>query len=142
MSFHYSIFIPLGFEEAVTSVTQSLSAQGFGIITSINITEVFKQKLAINFRNYKILGACNPNYAYKAITMDSHLGVMLPCNVIVQEHENGQVEISAIVPLQTLDIQSFPHLEELATEVSRRLRAALDDVHAGQRKEHNEALPS
>jgi uncharacterized protein (DUF302 family) len=142
MSYHYSIKTKIPYEEALQKVSDSLKVQGFGIITSIDVKDTLKQKLHVDFRRYKILGACNPEFAYKAISLDSHIGVMLPCNVIVQEHENGEVEISAITPLQTLDLQSFPHLKELASEIGQRLRAAVDDLHTDHfRKDHNEALP-
>ena len=84
----------------------------------------------VNFRNYRILGACNPQFAYKAIALESHMGVMLPCNIVVQEHENGEVEVSAVNPLENLD-KTFntTALADLATEVGIRLRAAVDYIH-------------
>ena len=119
----------MDFQTTVDRITETLKNRGFGIITTIDMKDTFKQKLNLDYRNFRILGACNPSYAFKALTLDCHMGVMLPCNVTVQEHENGEVEVSAINPLQTLDVQSFPHLKDLATEISHHLRAAIDDLH-------------
>jgi uncharacterized protein (DUF302 family) len=127
---YYSRKLKLPFQEVLSKVTQNLHLQGFGVITTIDVQETFQTKLNIGFRNYKILGACNPQFAYKAISLESHMGVMLPCNVVVQEHENGEVEVSAINPLENLD-KAFntTQLVELATEVGIRLRAAVDYIH-------------
>jgi uncharacterized protein (DUF302 family) len=142
MSYHYSIITKIPYAEALEQITEALKGQGFGIITTIDVKEILKQKLDVEFRRYKILGACNPEFAYKAISLDCHMGVMLPCNITVQEHENGEVEISAISPLQTLGLQAFPHLKELASEIARRLRAAVDDLHTDHHgKPHIGALP-
>lgn len=142
MDYHYSVNTGLTYEQALERITESLKHQGFGIITTIDVTETLREKLDVKFRKYKILGACNPQYAYRALTMDSHLGVLLPCNVTVQEHENGSVEVSAVNPFGTLDLKAFPHLKELADDVSRKLRAAVDDLHTRKfRNEHTEALP-
>jgi uncharacterized protein (DUF302 family) len=129
MSYYYSRKLKIPFDEVVAKVTQTLKDQGFGIITAIDLKDALKQKIGVDFRNYKILGACNPQFAYKAVSMESHIGVMLPCNVVVQEHENGEVEISAINPIETLDKATEPSLAGLAEEVSLRLRAAIDDLH-------------
>lgn len=140
---HYSRKLTKPFDEVIQKVTQRLSQQGFGVITSIDIQEVFKKKLDINFRKYKILGACNPEFAYRAISTESHIGLMLPCNVVVQEHENGEVEVSAVAPLETIGKNdASPQLLEVATEVGHRLRKALDDL--GQEEPgagHEDALP-
>lgn len=126
MAYHYSKKINLSFNDAVAKVTETLKQQGFGIITSIDMKDTLRQKLNIAFRNYKILGACNPQFAYKALTRESHVGVMLPCNIVVQQHENGEVEVSAINPMETLDLAS---LNDIVEEVSSRLRAAIDDLY-------------
>jgi uncharacterized protein (DUF302 family) len=117
------------FEETIAKVTTSLQEQGFGIVTSMDLKDIFKKKLDAVFRNYKILGACNPQFAFKAISTEPHVGLMLPCNIVVQEHENGEVEVSAINPMETID-KVFPSagLAALATEVSERLRIAMDNI--------------
>jgi uncharacterized protein (DUF302 family) len=126
---YYSRKIKMSFQEVLEKVTQNLLAQGFGVVTSIDIQETFKDKLNIAFRNYKILGACNPRFAYNAISMESRLGMMLPCNIVIQEHENGEVEVSAINPLEGLDnFSNTAQLINLALEVGIRLRAAIDFI--------------
>src|SRR5688500_8953940 len=127
---YYSRKLKMPFQEVLNKVTQNLQLQGFGVITTIDVQDTFQKKLNINFRNYRILGACNPQFAYKAISLESHMGVMLPCNVVVQEHENGEVEVSAINPLENLD-KTFntTELADLATEIGIRLRAAVDYIH-------------
>lgn len=118
--------------------------QGFGVITTIDVGDTFKQKLNIDFRSYKILGACNPQFAYNAISLESHIGLMLPCNIVVQEHENGEIEISAVNPMETIDkATATATLTEIATEVSKRLRAVVDSLHhEAMASEYEEALPS
>jgi uncharacterized protein (DUF302 family) len=133
----YSRKMKVPFDQALSKVTEVLANRGFGIITTIDMKSVFKKKLNVDFRNYTILGACNPDFAYKAISMESHMGVMLPCNIVVQRHENGEIEVSAINPLDSIDrVQATPSLNDLATEVGTRLRAALDDLH----KEFHEVI--
>lgn len=128
MTYHYSRKISLSFEDTMTKVTEALQRQGFGIITSIDLKTTLKQKLNVDFRNYRILGACNPQFAHKAVSLEPYIGVMLPCNVVVQEHEDGKVEVSAINPMETMDKGLSPELSEIATEVSSRLRQAIDDL--------------
>ena len=139
----YSRKLRVSFDQAVSKVTEALARRGFGVITTIDVKSVFKQKLNLDFRNYTILGACNPDFAYKAISIESHMGVMLPCNVVVQQHESGEIEISAINPLETIDrVQAAPSLNELAMEVTSRLRAALDDLRKDFRETiETQALP-
>lgn len=131
---YYSKKLKIPFEEVVNKVTQNLQLQGFGVITTIDIQDTFQKKLNVSFRNYKILGACNPQFAYKVITLESHMGVMLPCNVVIQEHENGEVEVSAINPLENLD-KTFntTQLVDLSREIGIRFRAAVDFI---QREPH------
>ena len=139
---YYSRKLKMPFQEVLDKITQNLEHQGFGVITTIDVRDTFKKKLNVGFRNYKILGACNPLFAYKAITLESHMGVMLPCNIVIQEHENGEVEVSAINPLENLDKSlDTTQLVGLATEIGVRLRAAVDYVHHRPPKVHVEALP-
>jgi uncharacterized protein (DUF302 family) len=139
----YSRKLKLPFDEVVQKMTQSLQRQGFGIITTINLMDVFKNKLDLGFRPYKILGACNPDFAYQAVSLESHLGLMLPCNVVIQQHENGDIEVSAISPLEMIDKKEVSHqLGKIATTVNDRLRIAVDDLHrATPEPDHDEALP-
>ena len=139
---YYSRKLKMPFQEVLDKITQNLEHQGFGVITTIDVRDTFKKKLNVGFRNYKILGACNPLFAYKAITLESRMGVMLPCNIVIQEHENGEVEVSAINPLENLDKSlDTTQLVGLATEIGVRLRAAVDYVRHRPPKVHVEALP-
>jgi uncharacterized protein (DUF302 family) len=110
-----------------TRVTESLQHQGFGVITSIDLKDTFKNKLGIDFKRYTILGACNPKFAHKVVTLDSQLGLMLPCNVVVQEREDGEVEISAVNPMERIG-EANPEITEVAIEVGDRLKKAINDV--------------
>jgi uncharacterized protein (DUF302 family) len=129
MAYYFSRKLAMPFEQAVASTTEALKQQGFGIVTTINLQEVLKQKINVDFRNYRILGACNPKFAHQAVGIEPHIGIMLPCNVVVQEHEDGQVEVSAINPLETMDKNvANGRLTEVAKEVSHRLQAAIADI--------------
>ena len=143
MAYHYSRKLNLPFDEVLSKITQNLQQRGFWVITCIDVQDTLKQRLNIDFRKYKILGAFNPEFAYKAITLESHLGLIFPCHLVVQQHENGEVEVSAISPLEAIDdTLSTPLLIELATQVDNHLRNAVDDLHR-QRAEppSPEALP-
>ncbi len=144
MAYYYSRKLTIPFNEVLSKISQTLKQQGFGIITTIDIKDTLKQKLNVDFRNYRILGACNPEFAFKAISLESHIGLMLPCNIVVQQHENGEIEVSAVNPLETLD-RGFTttNLTGIATEVGNRLRTAIDDLHRNvPEPKHEEALPS
>ena len=139
---YYSRKIKLPFHQVVEKVTHNLTLQGFGIITAIDVQNTFKEKLNICFRNYKILGACNPQFAYKAISLESHMGILLPCNVVIQEHENGEVEVSAINPLENIG-KTFGTIEliDLSEEIGVRLRAAVDYIQIEIPKKNVETIP-
>jgi uncharacterized protein (DUF302 family) len=110
MSYYYSKTTHLGFDEAVSRITQALKEEGFGILTEIDVKDTLKKKLDVDFRNYRILGACNPPFAYKALQAEDKVGTMLPCNVIVQETADGDVEIAAIDPLASMQAIDNPEL--------------------------------
>jgi uncharacterized protein (DUF302 family) len=140
---YYSRKIKMPFQEVLEKVTQNLRSQGFAVVTSIDIQETFKTKLNIAFRNYKILGACNPQLAYNAISLESHLGMMLPCNVVIQEHENGEVEVSAVNPLEgSVDFFDTTQVTNLAVEIGIRLRAAIDFIQRESSRVNGDALPT
>jgi uncharacterized protein (DUF302 family) len=125
MSYHYSKITRYSFEEALFKVRAALETEGFGIITEIDLKEKFKEKLKVDFRNYKILGACNPGLAYQAIQQEDNIGVMLPCNILVQDHAGGGVAITAINPMETMAAVENPNLTSLAEEVSQKLKNVL-----------------
>lgn len=116
------------FNEAIDLVTGELKKEGFGIITEVDLKEKFKEKLGVDFRNYKIFGACNPAIANKAILIEDQIGVMLPCNVVLQEKENGEVEVSAINPVKTIGVINNRNLNAIAAEVSEKLKRAIDNI--------------
>ncbi|MTI86994.1 MAG: DUF302 domain-containing protein [Balneolaceae bacterium] len=126
MSYYKSKIVEENFEEAIESVTAALKEEGFGILTEIKVNEVFKKKLDLDFKKYRILGACNPNFAHQAIEKEDKIGVMLPCNVIVEEHEDGSVEVTAVDPVASMQAVQNDSLGGIAQEVKQRLEKAID----------------
>jgi len=118
----------LGFDEAVSKVTEALKNEGFGVLTEIDAQKVLKEKLDLDRKPYKILGACNPQFAHRAIEIEPQLGTLLPCNVLVYETEDGGVVVSAMNPVSALSMVENPQMEEIANEVSKRVRAALESL--------------
>ena len=116
------------FDEAITIVTDALKKEGFGVLTEINVQKTLKKKLDVNFRKYRILGACNPNYAYRALQLESRIGTMLPCNVIIQETESGEVEVAAIDPIASMQSIDNPDLGEVATQVQAKLKKVIEQL--------------
>ena len=114
------------FDEVTKKVIEELKKEGFGVISEIDLKEKFKEKLNVDFRNYKILGACNPSLAYKAIEQEKNIGTMLPCNVLVQELETGDVEVSAINPLESMSAVNNANLQAIAAEVSGKLNSVME----------------
>ena len=114
------------FEEAVEKITDTLKNEGFGILTEIDLKATLKKKLDVDFYNYKILGACNPPFAYQALQAEDKIGTMLPCNVIVQERNQGEVEISAVDPLASMQAVENEALGQLAGEVRSRLENSIN----------------
>jgi uncharacterized protein (DUF302 family) len=126
MSYNISKKVEGTFDEAIKKVTEELKKEGFGIISEIDLKDKFKEKLNIDFRNYKILGACNPALAYKAIEQEDKIGTMLPCNILVQEYETGGVEVSAINPLESMGAVDNANLQSIAAEVSGKLKTVIE----------------
>ena len=128
MSYYFSKILNLSFEEAVARVTEALKKDGFGIITEIDVKETLKKKLNVDFRKYKILGSCNPPYAYKALQAEDKIGLMLPCNVIVQELPSGKVEAAAIDPVASMAAVKNLKLRDVGEEVRSKLKAVIDNL--------------
>jgi len=126
MSYYFSKSLALGFEEAVQRTVEALKEQGFGIITEIDVRDTFSKKLGINFRNYRILGACNPALAHEALMIEDKVGTMLPCNVVVQETEDGRSEVAAIDPVASMQAIGNPRLKEAAKVVRDKLEMAIE----------------
>jgi uncharacterized protein (DUF302 family) len=117
-----------GFDEAVELVTARLKEEGFGVLSEINVSETLKNRIGVDFRKYKILGACNPQFAHKALTAEDKVGVFLPCNVVVQEHENSLVEVTAVDPVASMMSIENPALKPLAGEVQQKLQRVIDGL--------------
>lgn len=128
MSYYNSKTVTSSFDDTILNVTEELKKEGFGVLTEINVKETLKKKLDVDFRKYRILGACNPSLAYKALSEEENIGVMLPCNVIVQEKEGGIVQVSAINPMESMQSVKNPNLEEVATTVSSKLAKVLENL--------------
>jgi len=121
----YSKTMDNAYEDALVKVTEELKKEGFGVITEIDVKETLKKKLGVDFRKYKILGACNPSLAYRALSQETELGLFLPCNVIVYENEQGKTVVTAIDPIVALSRIESPQLEPIAKEVSMRLQKVI-----------------
>jgi uncharacterized protein (DUF302 family) len=128
MSYYISRTIESGFDQAVAAVVNALKGEGFGVLTDIDVAATMKQKLGIDFRPYRILGACNPPLAHKALSAEDKIGVMLPCNVIVQEAGAGQVEVAAIDPRTAMERVGNPALTDLANEVADKLTRVVSAI--------------
>jgi uncharacterized protein (DUF302 family) len=126
MTYYIARKFEAGFDEAIARVTAALKDEGFGVLSDIDVAATLKQKLGADFRPYRILGACNPPLAHKALTTEDKVGVMLPCNVIVQALDHGKVEVAAIDPRAAMERIGNPALAELATEVAERLSRAVN----------------
>ncbi len=127
-TYHYLRTVALPIDEAEARVREALQEQGFGILTEIDVQATLKTKLDVDFRPYKILGACNPPAAYHALQAEPHIGTMLPCNVILQDVGEGQTEIAAVDPVASMAAVGNPALSEIAKEIQGRLRLAIDHV--------------
>jgi uncharacterized protein (DUF302 family) len=128
MSYYFAKALDAPFEEAVARATAALKEQGFGVLTRIDVKATLKEKLGVDFRPYVILGACNPPSAYEALQAEDRIGLMLPCNVIVQEREGGLVEVAAIDPVASMAAVDNPALVPLAARVQAKLRAVVDSL--------------
>ncbi len=128
MSYYISKTVGYGFDEAIEKITATLKTEGFGVLTEIDVKTTLKNKLDADFRPYKILGACNPPFALKALTAEEQIGLLLPCNVVVQEKEPGHVVISAINPEEAMAFVNNSELAGLASEVKQKLERVIELV--------------
>ena len=125
MSYHFSKTLDATMDAAIAQVTEALKAEGFGILTEIDVQKTLKAKINADFRPYRILGAYNPGFAHQALLAEDKIGTMLPCNVVVQEHAPGKVEVSAIDPMESMKAVDNPALGAVATEVRDRLKRVI-----------------
>ena len=121
MSYYFSTRLSAPFDVAVATVTAALKAEGFGVLTDIDVQATLKQKLGVDFRKYRILGACNPPFAHKALSLEDKVGLMLPCNVVVQELAAGSVDVAAIDPVASMAAIENAALHAVAIEVREKL---------------------
>ncbi len=128
MSYYFSKIINESFDKAIVKVIVSLENEGFGVLTEIDVKETLKKKLDVDFQKYTILGACNPSFAYKALKAEDKIGIMLPCNVIVQEISEGEVEIAAVDPVASMKAVENPALLEIANQVQEKLRKVIESL--------------
>lgn len=128
MSYYISKTLTMPFDEALTRVTEELKKEGFGILTEIDVKATLKKKLDVDFRSYRILGACNPPFAYQALQAEDKIGLMLPCNVILQELPDNRIEIAAIDPLVSMQAVDNPRLAQIAEQVRSKLRKAIESL--------------
>jgi uncharacterized protein (DUF302 family) len=128
MEYYNSKIVNTIFEETLVKVAEELKTEGFGVLTEIDVKSTLKNKLDVDFRKYKILGACNPTFAYKALQIEENLGVLLPCNVVVQETENGVIRVTVVNPLVSMQAVGNEKLNEVAGEVSKKLLNVLNKL--------------
>jgi uncharacterized protein (DUF302 family) len=128
MPYYHAIRInQTNFEKAIEEVTAALKEEGFGVLTEIDVKETMKQKINEEFRPYRILGACNPTYAFKALNAEDKIGTMLPCNVIVQQTEDG-IEVAAIDPIASMQAVENENLGSIAHEIQQKLKKVIDSL--------------
>lgn len=128
MRYYFSKVLDASFEEAISKVTEELKKEGFGILTEIDVKTVLKKKLDVDMQSYKILGACNPQFAHKALQLEDKIGTMMPCNVIVQETVEGKVEVAALDPISSMQAVDNPYLREVAEEVRSKLKKVIESL--------------
>lgn len=129
MDYYFSkILKGKSFDEAIESVTSELKKEGFGVLTEIDVKETFKKKINVDFKKYKILGACNPQFAYQSLQKEDKIGVFLPCNVVVEENPDGQVEVSAVDPVASMMAVNNTSLTAVATEVQQKLKRVVGNL--------------
>lgn len=128
MNYYFNKTLKGNFNDIVEKVIEALKKEGFGILTEIDIKETLKKKLDVNFNNYKILGACNPPYAHKALIAENKIGTMLPCNVIVQELDSGDIEIAAVNPMASMQAVQNKVLKVIAEEITDKLKSIIEKL--------------
>lgn len=128
MSYYFSKKLNVTFEKAMSRVVEELRLEGFGILTEIDVKETLKRKLNVDFPNYTILGSCNPPFAYRALQAEPKIGTMLPCNVIVQELPDGEIEVSAVDPLASMQAIQNNELQTIAAEIQMKLKKVIENL--------------
>ncbi len=128
MGYYFNTVLDCSFDEAIARVTAALKKEGFGILSEIDVQAALKKKLNVDFKKYKILGACNPHFAYQALQVEEKIGTMLPCNVIVLENDNNEVEVAAIDPIASMQSIANPQLQGIADQVQAKLQKVIENL--------------
>ncbi|MDY6935077.1 MAG: DUF302 domain-containing protein [Spirochaetota bacterium] len=128
MSYYFKKIVAMTFDEAIDKATEELKKEGFGVLTEIDVTGALKKKINVDFRKYRILGACNPSFAHKALLAEDKIGTMLPCNVIIQEHSDGKIEVAAIDPIASMQAIQNESLGEIAVKVQSKLKQVIENI--------------
>ena len=128
MSYYFSKVIDESFEDAIKKAVEELKKEGFGVLTEIDVKATMKKKLDVEFPQYRILGACNPQFAHKALQKEPLIGTMLPCNVIIRELQNGKVEVAAVDPVASMLAIQNPELRDIADTIQKKLRKVIDSI--------------
>jgi len=128
MSYYFSTKVKGAFENILEKTVLSLKEEGFGVLTEIDVKATLKKKLDVDFRKYKILGACNPHFAYKALQSEDKIGTMLPCSVIIQELNPYEIEVAAVDPLASMKAVKNPDLENVAVQVQQKLKRVIQNI--------------
>ncbi len=128
MNYVFSTTLSKSFSDCLDLVKDELKKEGFGVLTEIDVQATFKRNLNVDLQKYRILGACNPPFAYQAMQVEDHLGTILPCNVIIQEFNDGEVEVSAVDPVASLQAIANPELGQIARQVQTKLKSVIDQL--------------
>ncbi|MCF1192043.1 DUF302 domain-containing protein [Mangrovimonas sp. AS39] len=129
MSYYFNTTLNgISFEEALDLVTSELKKEGFGVLTEIDVQATLKKKIDVDFKKYRILGACNPHFAHQALVSEDKIGVFLPCNVIVEEHDNGDIEVSAVDPIASMSSVKNESLGPIAGEVQKKMKQVIENL--------------
>ncbi len=127
-TYHFTRTLSGGFDETIARVIEALGKEGFGVLTEIDVGATLKKKLGVDFRPYRILGACNPQFAYQALQAEDKIGTMLPCNVVVQQRADGVIEVSAVDPVASMMAIDNPVLGGVAGQVRAKLKRVVDSL--------------
>ncbi len=129
MSYYFNKIVKSkDFDAVIEQTTAILKSEGFGVLTEIDIQKAFKEKIDVDFKKYRILGACNPHFAHKALLAEDKIGVFLPCNIIVEEHENGDIEVSAVDPIASMGAVNNDALGGFALEVQEKMKSVINNL--------------
>ena len=127
-SYGYSRVVPMGYQEAIEFISEEVKKEGFGILTTIDVTETFRKKLGVDFKPYTILGACNPHFAHESLLVEEEIGLMLPCNIIVYVNDKNETVISAINPMASMQAVENPALAGSAKEVQNKIKSIMENI--------------